>query len=111
MSGGREGGLAMRFILMIWSGSLPKGVVLHQLALLTNWKCGCAKVMEVFVGFYLVSIRCTTTRDRSTVGMLRLRILMSAREPKRNFSRRTLPFARRSTRLRCSRKLSAHRGL
>src|SRR6266852_757079 len=111
MSGGREGGLAMRFILMIWSGSLPKGIVLHQLALLTNWKFGCAKEMEVFVGFYVVSIHCTTTRGKSSVGMFHLRILKTAREPKRHFSRRTLPFARRSIRLRCSRKLSVHRGL
>jgi PAS domain S-box-containing protein len=50
-------------------------------------------------------------KDSSCVGMLRVRTSRIAREPRRNFSRKMLPFARRSTRPRCSRKLLAHRVL
>jgi len=42
------------------------------MALLTNQRCGSTNVMESFRWFWFVSIHCTTKRDRSRVGILRV---------------------------------------
>src|SRR5229473_4484741 len=105
MSGGREA-LALKFILMIWGRSGRIGSVLHQMALLTNQRCGSANVMEVFAGFWFVSIHCTTKRDRSHVGILRVPTLTTASELRRNSSWRTPLSVKKSTKPRCSKRLS-----
>src|SRR5246500_2922100 len=45
-------------------------------------------------------------KDRLCAGMLRLRILMNAREPRRECCMRTSPSEKKSTRPRCSKRLS-----
>src|ERR1700688_2307167 len=97
------------FILMTGKGGLAViPIVFAPVALFSRWRFACAWRMEVFVGIWLVSTRCTTTRDRSRVGMLGLPISRTERGPRRNFSWRILPFARRSTRLRCLTRLLEH---
>jgi predicted Zn-dependent protease with MMP-like domain len=46
MNGGK-GALPLRFILTIQNGSRPMRIVLYQVALLTSWRCGYGKLMEV----------------------------------------------------------------
>src|SRR5258707_4906677 len=105
MSGGREA-LALKFILTIWGRSGRIGSGLHQMALLTNQRCGSANVMEVFAGFWFVSIRCTTKRDGSRVGILRVPTLTTASELRRNSSWRTPLSVKKSTKPRCLKRLS-----
>ena len=62
--------LRLLLILMIRNGSRPIRIVLYQVALLTSWSCDYANVMEVIAGFWLVTTRCATNRDRLRVGML-----------------------------------------
>src|SRR5260370_34833502 len=97
MSGCRERGLVVRYIPMIWSGS----IVPLPAALLTNWSCGCAKAMEAFVGFCLVSTRYTMKRGRLSVGILRVLTLTTAKELKRHCKRKTFPSLKKSRRLQC----------
>jgi ABC-type multidrug transport system fused ATPase/permease subunit len=68
MNGGK-GALPMEFILTIQNGSRPMRIVLSQVALLTSWRRGCAKLMEVIVGFWLGTTRCAKTKVRSCDGM------------------------------------------
>jgi len=42
-------------------------IVLFQAALHSSWRCGCEKLMEVIVGFWLATTRCATIRGRSSV--------------------------------------------
>src|SRR6202035_997025 len=72
------------FILMTGNGRrglLP--IVLARVAPHTSWRCGCVARMGNIAGFWFVTVRCMTTRDRSSVGILRGRILMNARKPNR----------------------------
>ena len=92
-------------ILMTGNGSRPILTVLSQVALLTSWSCDYANVMEVIAGFWLVTTRCATNRDRSHVGMLPVRTLKIASRLKTGFSMKTSLFGKKSTRPRCSKRL------
>src|SRR5262249_57788114 len=45
-------------------------ILLALVTPLTSWSCGGGERMGIIAGFSFVTIRCTTTRDRSSAGML-----------------------------------------
>src|SRR5580693_2594105 len=75
----------------------------------TSTNPGYGDTTESIAGFWSVTMRCTTNRDRLRVDMSPGPTLKTASKLKKDCDRKTLPSARRSTRLRCSKKLSAHR--
>src|ERR1700733_10757094 len=68
MSGGRRKLAARSFIRMTGSGKSLILPVLGLTVLPASWNCDCAEVMEVIVGFWLVTTQCATTTDKSSVG-------------------------------------------
>src|SRR5258707_14229444 len=85
-SGGRDLIAVSSFILMTVNGCRTILTVLSLVALVARWSFGCARATEVIVGFWLVTTPCATTKDRSGVGMVHLRILRTARELRRDCS-------------------------
>src|SRR5438132_594941 len=74
------------FILMTGNGRRAVFPTLALVAPLTSWSCRCRERTEVIAGFCIVTIRCTTTRERLHAGMLLALTLMIARESRRDFS-------------------------
>src|SRR5258708_6899252 len=79
------------------------GNVLCRVDLLLKLKCECARVMDPIVGFWLGTTR-SATRDKSCAGMLRVPISKTGKELRKDYSRKTLPSAKKSTEPRCSRR-------
>src|SRR4029077_402770 len=104
MNGGK-GALPTEFILTIQNGSRPMRIVLYQVALLTSWRCGCAKLMEVIVGFWLGTTLCATTKVRLCDGMLPAPTLRIASRAKTDFGAKTSLSEKKSIRPRCSKRL------
>src|ERR1700723_1773442 len=65
---------------MIQNASGLYGIVPCRVALLLKSKCGCARVMETIVGFWLGTTPCSTTRGKCYVGTLRVSISTTANE-------------------------------
>ena len=77
-----------------------------EAALVSTRSCGCANMMEAIAGFWLATIRCATTRDRSCAGMLRVPISKTASRLRRNCNKKTPLCVRKSTKPRCLKRLS-----
>src|ERR1700722_7963975 len=82
-------------------------IVLSLAPLLTSWSCGYANVKEVIAGSSLVLARDATNRDRLQDGTLQRRTSRIASRLKTDFGARILLFGKKSTKLRCLKKLSA----
>ena len=66
----------------------------------------CANGMALIAGSWLVLTHCATNRDRSRVGTLPRRISKIANRLKTGCSTKTSPSEKKSTKLRCSKRLS-----
>ena len=86
----------------------PFLTVLVLLALLSSWRCDCAKLMEVIVGFSFGTILWATTKGRSRDGMLPVPTSRIASRLKIGFSARTWLCVKKSTKPRCLKRLSEH---
>src|SRR3984957_11757544 len=58
------------FILKTGNERRAFSMLIAPVAPLTSRNSVCGERMGIIAGFWLVTIRCTTTRDRSSVGML-----------------------------------------
>jgi len=63
--------LRLLLILTIRNGSRTIRIVLYQVALLTNWSCDYANVMEVIAGSWLILSHCGTNRTNYTLVLYR----------------------------------------
>src|ERR1700747_872537 len=62
--------LVWLFMLMTGNDHRAISMLIAPVAPLTSRNCVCGERMGIIAGFWLVTNRCTTTRDRSSVGML-----------------------------------------
>ena len=75
MNGGRRSFADVQFILTIGTDSRPMRIVLYQWRCLRVGGAAARSVMEVIVGFWLVTTLCATTKDRSCDGTFPVPIL------------------------------------
>src|SRR5882762_2611007 len=104
MSGGRQNLGARSFIRTTGSRN---SLILPELGLtvlLASWNCDYAEVMEVIVGFWLVTTRCATTTDKSCVGTFHVPISKTGSELRKDYNRKTSPSGKKSTKPRCLRR-------
>src|SRR5580704_16806630 len=103
-SGSRQRLRVRSFIQKTGSGNSIILLVLSLTVLLASWNCDYAKVMEVIIGFWLVTTLSATATDKSTVGTFHAPISKTGRGLRRSYDRKTSRFRKKSTRPRCSRR-------
>src|SRR4029077_17413767 len=81
-------------------------ITLLLVALLANWSCDYANVMERIGGSWLALTHCATNKDKLHVGMLPRRTSMIASRLRMLFAAKTLLYVKKSIRPRCSKRLS-----
>src|SRR5712671_3318215 len=104
MSGVRQKRGARSFIRTTGSRNSLILPVLSLTVRLGSWNCDYAEVMEVIVGFSLVTTQCAVTTDKSCVGTFHVPISKTASDLKKNCNRKTSLFAKKLTRHRCLRR-------
>src|SRR5258708_6933054 len=103
-SGGRHRLSVRSFIQTTGSGNSIILLVLRLTVLLASWNCDYAKVMEVIIGFWLVTTLSATATDNSSVGTFHVPISKTGRGLRKRYDRKTSRSGRKSTKPRCSKR-------